>query len=254
MAINIRSQVRGTSGFPVLRFIFLTVFIAGFLYGFIDFSGLWTKLPPLPGTNSANSSEARPRNDGAQPADTGTEFNGKTGNDTPDETPAHISPGTQQHQDPPDDLRLNIDLNPDPITTETSGETLHLPFDFEDDFGEDENTVETGTVEQPVPETKDPEQDLFTYTRRDPEPDQEITDADVKRADELLVKAKELMREWAANRSSKAMAEAYKLLQQSQQLYRRAQTRNPSDKYIKDRIQTVNELLYIAMKHVTIQR
>jgi len=276
MPMHTKSQVRGTSGFPVLRFIFVTVFIAGFLYGFVDFSSLWTKLPPLPGSGSANSSEASQQNNNAQPAENAGELPAGTGNDTTDDTfddaadgiddqtPADDQSDTQPNQEPPYDLRLDIDLTPNEGAAETDGDPTHTPVDSANDSGENEKIAETDVKQQPVPqeetepetavENKDPERDLFTYTEREPEPDQEITDADVKRADELLAKAKELMRQWIVNRSRKAMAEAYKLLQQCQHLYRRAQARNPSDNYIKGRIQRVNELLYIAMKHVTIPR
>lgn len=108
-----------------------------------------------------------------------------------------------------------------------------------------------------VPFADNPELDLISEKKGADEREKPANlSENAKKADELLEKAKDLMRKWDLVRSTKGgSVEARKLMKQAKEtldqataLYRKAMAAAPSEKYIQKQLDLANQLHYAAMK------
>lgn len=109
--------------------------------------------------------------------------------------------------------------------------------------------------EKPKPEIiyLDPEHDLFDFAPASLPPPANLS-KEVKDADKILDRGRELMRVWDETRAKQrdgargTVIEARKAFEQAIKAYRAAAANAPNDRYIKSQLEVANKLYYLAMK------
>jgi len=214
--------------------------------------------PPQPG-HTARQNESPPNPESVNPGapsetfpNSEDEFRKKLEQLLADEPTEPAGADDQAADLPPDDNNGDNSADAGPVEpavneTEPLGEPEPAqeaePEPPDNDVALEENNDEEPEDVQPE---VDPEQDLFRPTEitTGDAPDSEV----VRKADDYLSDAKDLLARWMMGRKKRDIVAAKKALLKAKALYKRAEQSYPNNEYIQQRLHLTNELLYGAMK------
>jgi hypothetical protein len=237
---NARAESKKAGFLIFVVAILLVDFIAGFVYGFIGEHGKRTETIRDPATN-VTATESDPKDVSKDPG-TGVIIVHEQGD--PERT-ANDDDKAGAGQDDPDSFESIV-------------EQLLAAANALDDVGEPpddpgENTPpESVTNADPDPEKDpgptvvddDPEDDLYTFNVPNGKP----LSAEIKRGDEYLQKAKQLLAKWNKTRAKRDMTQAKAALYKAKDCYGNAKRSSDNKQYIEQQLKLTNQLLYLTIK------
>lgn|GEM_PF-4164880 len=238
---NARAESKKAGFLIFVVAILLVDFIAGFVYGFIGERSKRTETIRDPaanvtatGSDTKDASKDPGQGDPRTPTANADDKAG-AGHDDPESFESIVQQllaaanALDDVADPPDDPGKNT-----PPESDTNADSVP-----EKDPGH------TGSVDpEPTVVGNDPEADLYTFNVPNVKP----LSAEIKRGDDYLEKAKQLLAKWNKTRAKRDMTQAKAALYKAQNCYGNAK-RSPDNKhYIQQQLKLTNQLLYLTIK------
>ena len=234
--------------FFILAIVFSADFLFGFVYGYMaDKPNARLADPPQPAPSIsspviAHAPKPPPPRITVAPS---SQFDPLTPGK---ELPEYGVLGIADEPDPADETQPAA---PDTAASKEPGDTAPAPT--LNDVATQPASPGAGT-QHPEPETKtqpvNPETELFSDLFKPPQPIErgEPQSAEVREADDLMIKAQAMVDKFRKSGSQKDMKEARKLVENAVELYRTAAEAAPKDKSVKDRLDAAKRWLHAAMK------